>query len=150
MEKIGKTANFYLAVFVSGIFAIGIVFAISTANSTKNLETGRPESSIQKYLQALNDGRHEVAASYFSSTNRCTIDDVDSAYIDSDLQIVLDKVVIEDKQSAIVYISVERFDSPLRADPYVEKRNFRVVRENGEWKISGIPWPLYNCGVLAK
>lgn len=150
MEKIGKTGNFYLAVFISGIFAIGTIFAISSTNSTEKLEIGKPETSIQEYLQALNDGRNEVAASYFSSTSRCKVEDIDRAYIDSNLQVILDKVVIEDDQSAIVYISVERNDSPLRADPYVEKRNYRMVKESGKWKISGIPWPLYDCGVLFK
>lgn len=150
MEKIGKTANFYLAVFISGIFAIGTIFAISSTNSTEKLEIGKPETSIQEYLQALNDGRNEVAASYFSSTSRCKVEDIDRAYIDSNLQVILDKVVIEGDQSAIVYISIERNDSPLRADPYVEKRNYRMVKESGKWKISGIPWPLYDCGVLFK
>jgi len=38
----------------------------------------------------------------------------------------------------------------LFGDLYTEKHNFRLARESGNWKILGIPWPLYSCDEVTK
>lgn len=150
MRKVNKNANFYLAILVSLIFAVALVFAISTDSSVKTLSNGTPEKLVQEYLDAVNDGRNEDAAALFSSSSSCTVDDIDRAYIDTSAQVILDKVVTNDETHAIVYISIQRSDGPLMSDPYVDKENYRLVKQDGQWKLSGIPWPLYECGGVFK
>jgi hypothetical protein len=150
MRKVSRNANFYLAVLIAAIFAVALIFAISSGNTVKILKSGTPEATVQKYLQALNDGRNEDAASLFASTSKCSAEDIDRAYIDQNAQVLLDKTVIGNNNSAIVYISIQRNDAPLMADPYTETQDYRLVKEDGIWKIAGIPWPLYDCGVNTK
>ena len=30
-------------------------------------------------------------------------------------------------------------------DYYTENHTYRLAREDGVWKILGIPWPMYSC-----
>ena len=150
MRKVSRNANFYLAVLIATIFAIALIFAISSQNSVKVLDNGTPEATVQSYLQALNDGRSEDAAALFASKSSCTVEDIDRAYIDKNAQVSLDKTVMTNSTSAIVYVSIQRNDAPLIADPYTESQDYRLTKEDGIWKLSGIPWPLYDCGVIRK
>ena len=150
MRKVNKQANFYLAILISLIFAVALIFAISTGSSVKTLSSGTPEKIVQQYLEAVNDGRNEDAAMLFSSSSICTVDDIDRAYIDTSAQVLLDKVTQKDETHAIVYISIQRSDGPLMSDPYVDKENYRLIKESGQWRLSGIPWPLYECGGVVK
>ena len=150
MRKVSRNANFYLAVLIAAIFAIALIFAISSQNSVKVLDDGTPEATVQSYLQALNDGRSEDAAALFASASSCTVEDIDRAYIDKNAQVSLDKTVMTNETSAIVYVSIQRNDAPLLADPYTESQDYRLIKEDGIWKLSGIPWPLYDCGVIRK
>lgn len=150
MGKVNKGANFYLAILVSVVFAIALIFAISTENSVKTLKVGSPEKVVQDYLDFINNGRSEDAASLFSSSSTCTVEDIDRAYVDTTSQVLLEKVTQDNENSAIVYISIQRSDGPFMADTFLQKEIFRLSKESGLWKLSGIPWPLYECGVIKK
>lgn len=150
MRKVNRNANFYLGVLVAVIFAFALIFAISSQNSVKILNNGTPEATIQKFLQALNDGRNVEAAALFSVASSCTVEDIDRAYIDKNAEVSLDKAILTDTNNAIVYVSIQRNDAPLLSDPFTEPQDFRLVKEAGNWKIAGIPWPLYDCGVMTK
>jgi hypothetical protein len=146
MRKVNKGPNFYLAVIIATVSIIAILLAITSSNSVETMKSGSPEAAVQQYLQRINDGKNEEAATYFSKTNKCTVDDIDRAYLDANAQVSLDKSVITSPDSAIVYVSIQRNSGPLLADTYTEPQTFRLNRENGTWKIAGIPWPLYYCG----
>jgi hypothetical protein len=146
MKKVNKGPNFYLALLIAGVSIVAIILAISSSNSVKIMQKGTPEAAVQQYLQKVNEGRNEEAASYFSKTSKCIVDDIDRAYIDNNTQVTLDKSVITSTDSAIVYVSIQRSNGLLLTDTYTEPQTFRLNRENGLWKIAGIPWPLYDCG----
>jgi hypothetical protein len=146
MRKVNKGPNFYLAILIAAVSIIAVLLAITSSNSVKTMENGSPEAAVQQYLQRVNEGRNEEAANYFSKISKCTVDDIDRAYIDNNAQVTLDKSVITSTDSAIVYVSIQRNNGPLLADTYTEQQTFRLNRENGLWKLAGIPWPLYYCG----
>lgn len=141
-----KGPNFYLAVIIAIVSIVAILLAITSSNSVETMKSGSPEAAVQQYLQRINDGKNEEAATYFSKTNKCTVDDIDRAYLDANAQVTLDKSVMTSSDSAIVYVSIQRNSGPLLTDTYTEPQTFRLNRENGTWKIAGIPWPLYYCG----
>jgi hypothetical protein len=146
MRKVNKGPNFYLAILIAAVSIIAVLLAVTSSNSVKTMKNGSPEAAVQQYLQSVNEGRNEEAARYFSKISKCTVDDIDRAYIDNNAQVTLDKSVITSTDSAIVYVSIQRNNGPLLADTYTEQQTFRLNRENGLWKLAGIPWPLYYCG----
>jgi hypothetical protein len=116
MRKVEKGPNFYLALLISIISVGAVLLAITSSNSVKTMKSGTPEAVVQAYIQNVNEGRTEEAAANFKEDSKCTVDDIDRAYIDQNAQVTLDKSVITSTNSAIVYVSIQRSSGPLMAD----------------------------------
>lgn len=149
MENTSKKPNLYLALLVVVIAVVAVIVAVSSGDSVKKLDSASPQGVVQKYLQHITDGRNDLAADHFSSGSKCTAEDIDRAYVSDSLQISLLKTKI-DNETAIVKVSISYQSSVLGDDMTSESKTFRLKLENGQWKISGIPWPLYDCGVIGK
>lgn len=133
-----------------GLVAIILVVVASflTRNrSEENFTPGTPESMVQSYLKAAIDGRNDLAISYLSTTSRCTADDLDRTYISDSMRISLISSEIQG-DSAFVKITSEYSDNGPFGSGYSEEHSYRLARESGQWRILGIPWPLYDCGVV--
>jgi hypothetical protein len=149
MVKRAKSGNFYIGVVVFVISITALLVGIFSQNSVKTLEKGTPESIVQSYLQSITDGRNDLAATNFSIESKCTVEDIDRTYIESEIDVNLVKTVIEDKV-AIVTVTIQRSYSIFEDSSNQEEQTFRLNLEKGEWKITGIPWPLYDCGGFLK
>lgn len=149
MRKVKGSANLYLALIVAAISIIAIIAAITTESGVKNFDQGSPQLAVQKYLQSITAGRNDLAAQYFSKQSTCTVDDIDRAYIDKNIQISLVKTDL-DKNVAVVHISIQSDSSLFNGSMNDQEQSIRLIREDGMWKLTGIPWPLYNCGGNSK
>lgn len=142
--------NFYLAVLITAVLVTAVIAAIFSGNSAKTLSPGSPEKTVQEYLQALTDGRNDLAVKRLSKNSSCTVEDIDRVYIWSSPQITLLKSEITGN-SAIVQVSIEhRTNIFMDSGIMNEQPNYRLIKEKSQWKISGIPWPLYDCGGIRK
>jgi len=149
MNRIRKSANLYLGISIVVVLIIALVAAVVTNNSSKTLSVGSPERAVQQYLQFLIDGRNDLAANAFSQDSRCTIQDIDRAYIWRSAEIsLLDSQ--ETGGTAVVRVSLQRDVNNLMDGSNGEELTYRLVKEGDQWKIAGIPWPLYDCGGLKK
>jgi len=126
---------------------IAILTILSATHKSKTLSADSPEGVIQMYLKNVIVGKNDLAASYFSSDSVCKASDIDRAYFSEDFRVNLVNTEITGDRAYVKvdinYASGGPFDSG-----YSEKQNYRLIKENGRWKISGIPWPLYDCGVI--
>lgn len=142
------SANRVLAIIASlTIVLIAIAAVLSATHKSKTLSADSPEGVIQMYLKNVIVGKNDLAASYFSSDSVCKASDIDRAYFPEDFRVNLVNTEITGDRAYVKvdinYASGGPFDSG-----YSEKQNYRLIKENGRWKISGIPWPLYDCGVI--
>jgi hypothetical protein len=150
MNKINRSVNFYLTVLIAAVLTVAVIAAIFSGNSVKTLNPGSPEKTVQEYLQALTDGRNDLAANQLSKESGCTVQEIDRSYIWPSAQITLLKSEITGN-SAIVQVSIERrTDTFMDSGMMNEQPTFRLVKEKSQWKISGVPWPLYDCGSVKK
>ncbi len=149
MRKVKGTANFYLAIIVVAITVLAIVVATNSKNTVNNFESGSPQRVLQAYLQAMNDGRNDLAANYFSKSSKCTVEDVDRANLNKNIQISLVKTDVT-QNTAVVHISIQWDTSIFNDSMNDEDQSIRLVKEDGLWRLAGIPWPLYNCGEYVK
>lgn len=149
MDKVRKSINFYLGIIISAVLIIAIIAAIATNNSTKTLNAGSPERVVQEFLQAINDGRNNLAVKMLASDSSCTIQDIDRAWRSPSGQIAL----LDSKKTgntAVVRISLQRDPDAMMDISSDEEFMYRLVRELSQWRIAGIPWPLYDCGGIKK
>lgn len=149
MDTARKSINLYLGIVISTLLIIALIAAVATNNSTKTLSAGTPERVVQEFLEAINDGRNDLAVKMLASDSSCTIQDIDRAWRSPSAQIAL----LESKRTgdtAVLRISLQRDTNGVLGPSSDEEFLYRLVKEANQWKISGIPWPLYDCGGIKK
>lgn len=144
------TSNRILAaVVITSLVLIALSSILTLTREEKQFSTNSPEGVVQLYLQSLIDGKNDQAATYFISGSECDAADIDRAYISETLRVNLIKSSISG-ESAYVKIDANTGSNGPFDDGYSESHTYRLKRENGEWKIEGIPWPLWDCGTISK
>lgn len=146
MERSGnRGANGILATIAILIIAlITTSILISNNQEDKQFATTTPEGVVQTYLEAVIEGKHDQAASLFVAGSECDAADIDRAYISESLRVNLVSSEIEG-DSAYVKIDANMNSGALFDDGYTESHTYRLKRENGNWRLEGIPWPVWDC-----
>lgn len=140
------------------VLTVIVLFTILLAAVAAFLGTNRnqaeysvktPEGVIQRYLAAVIDGRNDKAAQFFVANSNCDASDLDRSWISETIRVNLVESDIEGNQ-AFVEVAIDISSGGPFDDYYTEDHNFRLERESGDWKILGIPWPLYSCEEVGK
>jgi hypothetical protein len=131
---------------VVGVLALTTiaVVALTVGRDVTSYDLDSPEGVAQTYLQATFDGDFDEAAGYFEPESDCDASDLDRAFIQSDIRISL-AGVDSDAERATVRITADIPDGGPFGGYYEERHTLRLVRIDDMWKLTGIPWPLYDC-----
>lgn len=144
-----KKANKVLGLVIVVIATISLIVVLATRQETTQLDSNSPEGAVQQYLQAVSDRDFNAALTYLSEDSKCTVEDFDRAYIQDSLRVGLSETA-ENEATAVVTVSIQSSNGDPFGGTYTEERNFRLVNSDTGWKITGIPWPTYECGVEYK
>jgi hypothetical protein len=145
-----KTHNRILLLIIMLVAAAAVLVVVITSSQQRTeFETGSPEWAVQNYLVAVFDGDTDKAAEFLAASSPCDVNDLDRARVQRNANIDLIRVNITGN-TARVEINVEFSNSDLFNSSYVESHNYRLEKEGNSWLISGIPWPVYDCGVISK
>jgi hypothetical protein len=82
---------------------------------------------------------------YLASDSKCTIQDFERAYIQDSLRIGLSDLTTT-ADSASVTVKIETSSGDPFGGGYSETQTFTLTKEESGWKVTGIPWPTYECG----
>lgn len=137
------------AIIVFTILLAAAAALLSASKPKVQYSVNSPEGVVQRYLEAVIDGRNERAAEFFASNSSCGAADIDRSWIPESLRINLAESDIEGNQ-AFIELAIDISSGGPFDDYYTETHNFRLIRESEGWRILGIPWPLYNCEELGK
>ena len=140
--------NRILAIVVLVVAAVGIGAAVVTAtHDVPTYDRGRPEGVVQAYLTAVIDGDRDAAVACLEQDSQCTVDDLDRAFVPDGVRIVLRDTSV-DGDTAQVFVDVTGSSGgPLDSSEYTEQHTFRLRQADGDWRITGRPWPMYDCAV---
>ena len=142
--------NRILVFVLAAIIVVTAIVVIVVNNSTeKTYDANSPEGTVQNYLGAIYDGDNVQAASYISSTSFCTVEDLDQIGIQAKPRILFDDSSITGN-TAQVKINVEFDNGSPMGNVANESHTLRLVRFGTGWQLTGIPWPLNDCGVINK
>lgn len=145
-----RSANRILVVIVLfTVILIAVAAYLSSTRETKELSSSSPEGVVQLYLTAITEKKNDLAATYFSSDSTCNADDIDRAYVSQDYRVALVGTELTGDR-AYVKVDVNFSTGGPFDSGYTENQTYRLIKNNGIWRITGIPWPLYDCGVINK
>lgn len=146
----GKNPNRVLAIVIGLIIvAVAIVAVLSSTKSTVVMDPSTPAGSVQAYLKAVLVGKDAEAATWLAPGGVCTVTDIDRAYIvDTARVLLVDSITTGSAADVRVRVEIPS-GSPL-GDVMTEDHTIRLIKSGGRWLITGIPWPLYNCGMYTK
>lgn len=145
-----KSPNRVLTIVIGLIvIAVAIVTVLSSTKSAVVIDRSTPAGSVQVYLKAVLAGKNAEAAKMLSPESVCTVTDIDRAYIVDTARVLLVDSTAEGT-TAEVRVRVEIPSGGPLGDFRTEDHTFRLVNSSGTWLITGIPWPLYDCGVMTK
>lgn len=142
-ERRGTNQILSIIVVLTLVLAAAAAFLTSTQKTTE-YESVTPEGVVQMYLRAVIDGKNEDAARYFSQSTTCDATDIDRSWMPENVRVNLNDSRIENDK-AYIDVAVDISSGGPFDDYYTEKHTFRLARESNQWKILGIPWPLYSC-----
>jgi sugar lactone lactonase YvrE len=147
---VSKSPNRVLVIVIGLIVvAFAIVTVLSSTKSAVVLDRATPAGSVQAYLKAILVGKNAEAAKLLSPDSVCTVTDIDRAYVVDTARVVLVDSTVK-RATAEVRVRVEIPSGSPLGDVMTEDHTFRLVNSEGAWLVTGIPWPLFDCGVSAK
>ena len=131
------------------VAAVAIVAVLSTTKSAVVMDRSTPAGSVQAYLKAVLVGKDTEAAMWLSPTGTCTVSDIDRAYIANTARVLfVDSTTTASTSEVRLRVEIPS-GSPL-GDVMTEDHTVRLIKSGARWLITGIPWPLYDCGVYTK
>jgi hypothetical protein len=140
-----QRANRVLGLVVAVISIIAVIAVLAVKETTPQLDANTPEGTVQQYLQSVTERDFDSAITYLAIDTKCKLEDFDQAYIQESFRVSLADTSITG-DSAFVKVSIENSSGGPFAGSYTESKIFRLVNSDSGWKISGIPWPTYQCG----
>ena len=140
-----KRANKVLGILLAVIAIVAVIVVLSVNEPVAQLDKDSPEGTVQQYLGAITDKDFSQAMDYLESDSKCTIQDFERAYIQDSLRIGLSDLTTT-ANSASVTVKIETSSGDPFGGSYSETQTFTLTKEESGWKVTGIPWPTYECG----
>ena len=142
-----RSPNRVLVVVLAAVAVLAVVAAVLAATrEPKQYDRGTPEGVVQAYVAAMLDDDVDRAAEQLSQDSPCTAADLDRAMFDREVTVEL-RDSRTDGDAASVDVDVLSGSGDLfGAAKWTDRHTFRLVREDDGWRITGIPWPVFECG----
>lgn len=131
-----------------GVIAVVVFLAavIATTRSPVRLDPASPEAVVQAYLAAVADADLTEAAGLLASNSTCGIDNLATAYLPPSLQAELVSTSTGDDTALVTVSITEGGEVDLfGSSGYSHAERFLLTLETGGWRLTGSPWPMYEC-----
>lgn len=126
------------------IIAAGVAAVAAARRGPADLDPDTPAGTVQTYLTAIVDGDLDSAAGLLAADSPCTVDDLELAYLPEGLRASLSSEQGASDTRVVVLVDITEGDTAF-AEGWSHEERFVVVRDGGEWRLSGAPWPMYSC-----
>ena len=144
---VGGRPNRVLAIVVGAMVALATLVVVFSANrSTADLDPATPEGTVQAYVSAVVEGDYAEAAGLLAADSSCDVEDLDRiGTVDQRRVYLVDSQVEAETARVTVAVTTSAGGGPFDSSEYTENHIFRLALSGQQWRISGIPWPLYTC-----
>lgn len=138
--------NIVLAVVTVAIVALALVAAIvSLRQPTSAGDPSTPQGVVRAYAKAVVEQNYSAAAALVDSELNCTPAHFAASFVPENVALtLLEASDRADPES--VAVAINSYGESLTGSSSQEV--FELHRFEDTWRITGTPWPVYNCGVL--
>lgn len=139
-----------IALFAAVLIVVSVLISVF-ASDDELLPADTPEGAIQRYLQALADNEFTVAYEFVGADLRedCTLEHFirTTSYLrDRKFSASLSHTTdVGGKTVVSVEITEQSNSGPFGSGQYSSDSSFTVGLEDGEWRITETPWPIFFC-----
>jgi len=135
---------------VGGVIAAAVlvsVIALALTSGEQEFPAGSPEDAVQRYLRAVDDRDATTAFEFFSAqlAADCAPLPRDSITYRGDQRVRATLVrTVERAEHVEVEVRItENYGGGLFDSGYSWTTTFVLIQEDGDWRFSEMPWPLY-------
>lgn len=141
-------ANLVLAIALGLIAVVAVVGGVVSATSkVTEYDRTTPQGVVQAYVAALVDGDPEAAAEYLAEDSPCDATAVEEqAYLSDEVRVVLRKTEIEADVARVQVDVAWSWGGLFAGSERFEKHTLRLSRTGEDWRLTGSPWPMFDCG----
>jgi hypothetical protein len=150
--RVQSASSRWLIVVAGGVVALvvlSVAVALLTRSEATTFAADTPEGTVQRYLQAIEDGELQEAYDYLSVALQrdCSYRDFRSPSQRSDME--SQRVTLEDTERVNGEMEVRVLVTQFHVDPPFGSREsshvqrYLLVEEGGEWRFSAQPWPTW-------
>lgn len=142
-----QKSNRIIGAILLAVLAAGAIAASTMGRGAAVLEQGSPEATVQSFLTATLERDFDAAIGYLEPGTTCTLVAFDRGYIPANADVGLVKSDVTGTTAAVT-VKVEIRSGGLLGGSYSETHTYRLAKVASDWRITGIPWPLYDCGTV--
>lgn len=139
------SANRGLGIVVAVIALVAIMVAnLSSSWRAPQRDAKSPAGIVQQYLTAVFEHRGAAAVALLDGSNGCTAANFSQVYYDQSSRVDLVETT-ESGDRATVQVRIEHASGDPFGGTWTEGQFFELVKVNGDWRITGNPWPAWSC-----
>jgi len=136
----------FLVAAIGGTLLLAILgMTLAEARRNATFPADSPQRAVQSYLEAISLDDKLLAFSYVAGESSCEQQDMDAAF-----GAAIDRTIVQfahiDGDRGKVGIRLELGIGSIWGGRATKDRTFSLVRERGEWKLTGKIWPMDSCG----
>ena len=145
-DDVTRQPNRVLAIVAGLVVLVAVVAAVVAANRQPvTYDRGTPQGVVQSYLGAVVAGDHAEAAGYLAPGGPCDVVDLDRSSVPDGIRVVLRDTKVDGDRAQVMVDVVTTSGDLFGGSEYSEPQTFRLGRTGQEWRVQGVPWPMYDC-----
>ena len=134
------------------LLIVSVVVALLESEETFAADT--PEGTVQTFMRALQEDDFQASYALLSAQLKetCTVDQLFGARFGfghrfQDSRITHEDTTTVDTMTVVtVRIAEFRNDGPFVTSESGYTQNYTLRQEDGSWRFSTFPWPVFGCG----
>lgn len=131
---------------VAGLLLLAVVAAVlSVIRDDPEYAEGTPEATVQSYVVAAVAQDGEEAVRHLDPADGCTARHVEEGWINPASRVVLRDTEIRGDRATVRVDILTPSGDPFSPSEWSDRQTFDLRLVDGEWLISGTPWPAYRC-----
>lgn len=145
-EAMDIRPNIVLAVVTAAIVALALTAAIFSLRQPASAgDPSTPQGVVQSYAKAVVEQNYAAAVALLDPTLQCTDRHFLTSYVPENTALTLLETA-DATDPASVTVDISNYGDAL-AGSTAHQEVFELRRFEETWRITGAPWPVYDCWV---